>query len=148
MNAIEEYFHVCAEEAAEKKGLCVIEPAADELFVDIDDEASLAAFHVSIEIVKATIGCTYIQRPSPSGRPGRFHVVVTLARPVASPIERILLQTLLGSDRKHEVLSWRSATKGNTRPTVFFETPETADELDVARKAATKALAEERDIGF
>ena len=65
-------------------------------------------------------GVTYLVRPSPSGRPGRHHVVVTMPRPV-SPMERIALQAILGSDPIREMLSWFRIERGIEEPTIFFE---------------------------
>lgn len=113
-----------ARTAAEAKGLVVVEPKPNELFVDIDDDASLVVFTEHVAAVKALLpGTTYRLRPSPSGTPGRFHATVVLSREVMT-LERICLQALLGSDRLHELLSWVSYSNGNKTPTVFFERPE------------------------
>ena len=110
-------------ESAKAKGLVVVWPEADELFVDIDDASSLSTFEKHIIILKAVVPCTWRVMRSPSGKPERWHATVKLARPVESVFERILLQALLGSDLLHELLSWRQATKGSTAPTCFFEKP-------------------------
>jgi hypothetical protein len=116
-----------AQEAAKKKGLVVVEPKPDQLFIDIDDECSDAVFDRTIGKVQELIpGTTWSRAPSPSGALGRFHIVVTLGRPVADAFERILLQALMGSDRIREVLSWQRATRGDARPTLFFEKPDLA----------------------
>jgi hypothetical protein len=112
-----------AEECAEKKGLIVVRPKPNELFVDIDDEPSLAIFTRNIKRIGQTIGCTHVRRRSPSGASGRLHIVVKLNRDVRDAFERITLQALIGSDRIHEALSWQAAVRGDEYPTVFFEKP-------------------------
>lgn len=104
-------------------------PAPNELFVDIDSDADFEVFEKHLAILKThvTVDATEIT-PSRSGLPCR-HVVVRLERPVSGPLERLLLQSVLGSDRLHELLSWLAVTKGTTPyPTVFFE-PKTAAEM-------------------
>lgn len=108
--------------AATAKGLVVVVPKANELFVDIDDEESRTLFEARIGIVVDVIPCTWVMRPSPSGLPGHFHVTVTLPLEVTA-IERIALQACLGSDRLHELLSWRALMRGSSMPTLFFERP-------------------------
>lgn len=111
-----------AEKQASANGCVVITPKNDELFIDIDDEAGMVAFEKGIENVATLLPCTWEKRPSPSGRDGRFHIVVTLTdRDLESDAERILLQALLGSDRTREVLSWQRMVRGETTPTLFFE---------------------------
>ena len=128
-----------AEIVAAKKGLMIVTPAANELFVDIDDCESWHVFMRHFHIVKAALpGCVYTKRPSPSGAADRFHVVVTLPRDVATVFERIMLQALLGSDRLHETLSWRAAACGSPEPTLFFE------KLDVALEALSRAKGDAR----
>lgn len=112
-----------ATRAAAAKGLVVVIPKANELFVDIDDAASLAVFNRNVSLMSELLPCTWAIAPSPSGKPHRHHATVTLSRDVSSPFERVMLQALLGSDLLHEVLSWRSATKGVEHPTLFFEKP-------------------------
>lgn len=110
------------EEVAKEKNLQVIYPEKTELFVDIDDRASLYQFYSFLPNVEKTIGTIRITKtPSPSGHDGRFHITVELRRPVKDAFERIMLQALLGSDRLHESLSWVRAVAGHAHPTCFFE---------------------------
>lgn len=120
-----------AEVAAAAKGLVVVLPGPCELFVDIDCAEDLVAFEKSIAVLDTDGAWTVVRRPSPSGRPGRFHVVITLERPVKDAFERIMLQAILGSDRLHESLSYQAAARGVANPTVFFERPETATSSEV-----------------
>jgi hypothetical protein len=112
-----------AEEVAAAKGRVIVYPRPDELFLDIDDVASLEMFGVHSKILGDLIE-GYRTEPSPSGDPFKYHVTVKLSRPVRDAFERIMLQALLGSDRLHEILSWAAATHGAERPTLFFEKKE------------------------
>jgi hypothetical protein len=115
-----------AESAARAKGLVVRRPLANELFVDIDDAESLETSHKTFGLLGPLV--TSFQRtPSPSGRSDRWHIRVTLSREVKDDFERIMLQSLLGSDRLHEALSWQAAARGVVGVTLFFEKPEAAE---------------------
>jgi hypothetical protein len=102
---------------ARQLGLVVVLPRSNELFVDIDDEASMHVFLASV----ARLGdVSYLVRRSPSGAPGRRHITVTMPRAVTA-MERIALQAMLGSDRVREILSWQRLQRGINEPTLFFE---------------------------
>jgi hypothetical protein len=108
---------------AAEKGCVIVEPGARELFLDIDCEEDLDLFRRNVLRVQEDAAVLrYEVRSSPSGRGGRYHVVVTLGRDV-DPVERVLLQALLGSDRVREALSWIRARRGFEMPTIFFEKP-------------------------
>lgn len=115
-----------AQKQAAAKGLIVVHPADDELFVDIDDDASYGVFQENLAVIRRQIAHLDIScstTPSPSRRSGRYHIRVKMPRPV-TPIERIALQAILGSDRKREALSWCRIETGVGSPTLFFEKPE------------------------
>ncbi len=102
-------------------GQTVKQPKADELFVDIDSEEDFKVFDKQYAILHAAgyvDGFSYTY--SKSGWP-HSHVIVILRYPVNSELERLALQSFLGSDRKHELLSWLAYRGGNPSPTVFFE---------------------------
>jgi hypothetical protein len=114
------------EAAALAKGLTVRYPEPNELFIDIDtveqyaQHLNLLTIFTNHEEIEGTIASV-----SPSGKPGRFHVVVRLKRPVVDETERVMLQALLGSDTKRELLSWRRIDDGaeDKAISVFFEKP-------------------------
>jgi hypothetical protein len=56
-------------------------------------------------------------------RGGNQHFTVTLKRNI-TPIERIALQAVLGSDPRREAHSLRRWLAGEKNPTLFFEKPE------------------------
>lgn len=109
---------------AAQRGCLVHLPEPDELFVDIDDEASRLRFDAVVQIladrglVKEAIGT-----PSPSLKPGREHLRVRLSRPVRDERERVLLQAALGSDGKREACSYFELEAGERDVTCFFELP-------------------------
>lgn len=106
---------------AESRGCCVKTPAADELFIDIDDTDGSVWFHLNIGKVHEQISVVNTDwLPSPSGDPIHQHVVVKLGRDI-TPMERILLQAVLGSDRKREALSWVRLVNNDPNPTMFYE---------------------------
>ncbi len=106
-----------AVEKAKALGCTVVFPKPNELFLDIDTEASMRRFVRGVSRLRRV---SYVVRSSPSGLPGRYHIVVTMPRPV-SPLERIALQAMLGSDLTRELLSWMRIQRGIDEPTLFFE---------------------------
>lgn len=110
------------EAVAFAKGLVVVYPAENELFVDIDSAEDLARFDQGKSVLWSIISA-YRKAPSPSGKEHHFHITVTLVRPVKDAFERIALQAIMGSDRLHEALSWANAERGQRAPTCFFEKP-------------------------
>lgn len=113
-----------AEDIAKSKGLVLRSPAPNELFIDIDSDAALREHARLMKAApKGLVTSSYIT-PSPSGKSGHFHVVVTLSREVSST-ERVMLQALFGSDLMRELLSWRRIQDGaeDNAVSLFFEKP-------------------------
>ena len=110
--------------AAKTKGLVVVLPGDHDLFIDIDDALGMATFATQVAILNSFRPCTWVVAGSPSGKAGRSHVTVTFDddTPLTN-IERLALQAMLGSDRLHELLSYRSHFRGDPEPTCFFEKP-------------------------
>lgn len=106
--------------AAAAKGATVRYPNPDELFLDLDSDEDWIFFGSQFELL-ADSGLIkdYTAGFSRSGAPHR-HIVVRLNRDVRDNEERLMLQAMLGSDRKHELLSFL-AIPTNPNPTVFFE---------------------------
>lgn len=105
-----------------------VELATDTtLFLDIDSEEAFAYFeqqlavYDSLDIVDYDY---YVVRPSKSGLPKR-HITVYLFEPLPL-VERILLQAVLGSDRKRELLAYVGSKSGQEHPVVFFRPKEKA----------------------
>jgi hypothetical protein len=109
--------------AESKKRDCVIvRPKPNELFIDIDSKAQMETFEKSIELFKRVhpVSATHVS-PSPSGKPGRYHIIVVLESEKVDAKTRILYQAVLGSDPIREVLSLMRLDKDDHMPTIFFE---------------------------
>lgn len=104
-------------EAAKRLGLVVRLPQPKELFLDIDSKEDYTHFTNMVALLPGVE--TWVKTPSKSGYP-KCHIVVNMSRPIRAD-ERILLQACLGSDRKHELLSYLRHCDGNESPSVFFE---------------------------
>jgi hypothetical protein len=114
---------IAHKEAAER-GCIVVVPGVRELFIDIDNDAQHETFNKNIEIVKRIESGAQVRRArSPSGEQGHWHIVVTLKRDLKDEAERIMLQSILGSDPMREALSWQRLQAGDKQPTLFFEKP-------------------------
>ena len=102
------------EEYAKEKGLVVRYPAPNELFIDIDSETARELHESLLGILGNVFGMLlpFDVTPSPSGKPGRYHVVVTLPRDVKDETERLMLQAMLGSDPKRELLGYMHLLDG------------------------------------
>lgn len=114
-----------AEDQARDRNRMVVTPTPYQLFLDIDSEDQFKLFETMWKhFVKSHgyEGSTFHKAYSPSGRAGRYHVTVTLVRPV-NTLERVLLQSLLGSDPLREILGFRRFNDGSEPEavTVFFE---------------------------
>ena len=123
-----------AREAAVDKGCVIVHPKSNELFIDIDSREAEANFAKCKEVFAKTNAFTYIQRASPSGKPGHFHVTMQLNRDVTDE-ERILLQACLALDPLREMLSLMRLRAGDEAPTIFFEENGDAKAVAEASKA-------------
>ena len=112
------------QEEAIKKGLKLVFPKVNQLFVDIDDEKAMDVFNERLVMLRSLFGCKEEIKVSQSGHP-HYHIYVTTERNFTTP-ERILLQLFLGSDVNHEFLSYREFRNGEDYPVLFFEK---ADEI-------------------
>jgi hypothetical protein len=101
-------------------GLEVVLPKANELQIDIDTPEDREVFNHHFGILQKYEQAEIIRdEPSKSGGDKR-HITVELGRDISN-LERILLQSVLGSDRKREILSWVQYCNGDEHPTLFLE---------------------------
>lgn len=108
-------------------GLVVVLPKPNELFIDIDNDEDYEVYEQNLAIFKANelqrgLLIHVKEKVSKSGLPNR-HITLTFGRTFTA-LERINLQAMLGSDRKHEFLSLISLAAGHPSPTMFFEKPD------------------------
>lgn len=124
---------------AEKAGLDVVLPAADELFIDIDDEPSLIVLREMQKVLDHNQVWNYTTK-STTSQGGGTHVYIKLPERTLTPLERICLQACLGSDRKRELLSlMRIWFMADRPPTTFFEVRETKPPEPFMPDIATEA---------
>ena len=107
------------EEQAEAKGCIIVYPKSTELQLDIDTDVDYDRFLAASTNLGEFI--TDIQiRPSASGGPHK-HITLTIESEFLSPLEKIALQFMLGSDFIRESLSALRVVRGVADPTCFFE---------------------------
>jgi len=113
------------EQMAKEQNCKVVYPRANQLQLDIDSQEAqdmhlqlLGLF--SADPLRAFSMVNYTATPSKSGLPHR-HVTITLQNDLMDDYERIMMQALLGSDRKRELISLRRLLNGEKRVTRFFE---------------------------
>lgn len=111
---------------AEALGCNVVMPEPNQLFIDIDSNEDYRVFiehHAMLTSIGGEGGKIVSTKASKSGLP-RCHIVLEFDRELSN-VERVLLQAVLGSDRKRELLSWIRIRSGATEhPTLFFEPKE------------------------
>jgi hypothetical protein len=114
-----------ARERAVVEGLDVVYPEPNQLFIDIDNEHSYRLFENQLTIVNKFIGYFEIKEaPSKSSTPDNFkmHVTLTFGKLVTfTPLERLALQAMLGSDRVRELLGYIEMKNDDPTPTLFLE---------------------------
>lgn len=123
------------EEAAAARKCRIVLPRDNELQLDVDSEEQMARVRSILgdgkSKVRDLIGIkSILVTPSPSGRPGRYHVTVMLNEAVAHETHRVFLQAVLGSDPVRELLAWERISKSIAPVSVFFEKlPEQSETL-------------------
>jgi len=110
--------------------LDVVFPAADELFIDIDMSFERDAFIWAFPMFQQLFPGALIVRNTPSKSSSAFggiwnrHIVVKVPGQKFSAEQRVMLQAILGSDPKRELLTLKNISEGDKTPTLFFEKPE------------------------
>ena len=109
---------------AQDNNLLVVYPETNQLQIDIDsDRAFSIFFEMKGLLEKYFTVLDVVITPSRSGLP-KCHITVTLAQPINN-YQRIALQTMLGSDRVREFLSYIQEMQGDPKPVLFIEKPGT-----------------------
>lgn len=132
----EAYREAEAETVAKDLGLNLVEAPANVLMCDLDDKPSMDLFWErfgDLEELDAVIGKPLIT----TSKSGKKHGYIRLKQEF-SPLERIGLQAVLGSDNKREFLSVRRVL-GDLRDvaSVLFETDEEIDKVRAFIRPAT-----------
>lgn len=112
---------------AEDADLDVVIPASNELFIDIDTDENYKEYQYNMELIEQhnpKFVHDVLVAPSKSGLPGR-HITVQWHKELTDE-QRIGLQAILGSDRKREMLSYLSMSRGHEHPTLFYEAKQKA----------------------
>jgi hypothetical protein len=117
---------------AEGLGLECIESDERLLQLDLDSPEAVEAHGVLLEMFKRYFPKTLsgksvaiVGQMTTTSKSGGTHVYLTLAQPL-SERERIELQSLLGSDRKREILNLVRVDRLGDGVITLFETPEEA----------------------
>lgn len=124
------YFEATSWEQTQNRAKClnqtIVIPKNDELFIDIDnvDDYNFFLKQHALLASRGIVTTTYSVTSSKTA--GHYHIVVYINRSNTgiawTPEKKLLLQCLLGSDRKHEMWSYIShQLYGHPHPTVFFE---------------------------
>jgi hypothetical protein len=131
---------VSAFEEAERTGKQVVLPKPNQLFIDIDNEASFTLFTAQLGRLRQYEYASLQVTPSASGLPNR-HIVVGLNRDLTDT-ERIAFQAAMGSDPIRELLGLIRVSHGDQYPTLFLEatgaTPATVPDNSVIETSPTK----------
>jgi hypothetical protein len=109
---------VSLEALAEERGCTLITGDNKTLLLDHDTTGQLNVFNGNRRLVHEMYGIESVEQYRSRG--GNDHRIVYLKREAASPVERILLQALLGSDPKRELLSLRRTHNNHPTPSVLF----------------------------
>jgi hypothetical protein len=109
-------------QAAKAAGLTIVTPEPNQLLIDIDEESASIQYNQMIGMFCSFFDVVDIKdNPSKSGAKHR-HITLTLGHPISN-VERVLLQAILGSDPKRELLSYVRLLRGIEPATLFFEQP-------------------------
>jgi hypothetical protein len=107
-----------ARKKAERLGCDIVYGNDNTLLLDIDNEEDLHQFDKQYALLNEHVemGLPVIT----ASRSGNKHISIKLTQPV-SLMERIALQTALGSDRKRELLSILGFRAGQENPVLLFK---------------------------
>jgi len=116
-----------ADHQADIRGLVVVPSTADTLQLDFDSEAAYEEFLESR--LPKLLNLYDVKRVYwTESASGNKHVYVVLPFE-STPIERIALQAVLGSDPIRELLSIRREDEGADNPSLFFEKPNAVEHV-------------------
>jgi hypothetical protein len=108
--------------------LDLVYPEPNEIFIDIDTDEGYELFKDQLEVLQQVVDAFVVRdTPSKSGLPKR-HVVVSVRLPrsknpdgIPTVLEKLALQTMLGSDRRCELLRYVKYIFKDPHPILFLE---------------------------
>jgi hypothetical protein len=103
---------------ANANGLEVVLPESNEVFLDMDDDESYKVFNRNREIIERFLKITHVKETT--SRNGNKHIYVGFERDL-SMLERLVIQAVLGSDRRCVGHQMRKMLEGDPNPVLFFE---------------------------
>lgn len=106
-------------EEAVKNGFEVVYAEPNTLLIDLDDEASIQKFNNNLSILRDMFGSTVVRLWN--SKSGNKHAVVTLLGAQLTDIERVALQTAMGSDCKRELLAIKRIRDGEKIISILFK---------------------------
>lgn len=107
---------------AKTKGVAILWPKENELFLDLDSEAALFEAQLRVERLREIVPGLRIVKSYPSRTVGHHHMVVTCDGPLDEE-GRVFLELALGSDPKRALLGMHELVEhGRDRVSCFFET--------------------------
>ena len=113
-------------EQAKKRGMTVVQGDNNTLLLDLDASKDVERFKEMHPMVDKYFGIVSEEYwPSKSGLP-HLHVKLIIKASLG-PAERIALQTILGSDPKHECFGLVKFTQGHKEPSLLFKPGEHDD---------------------
>lgn len=111
------------EKFAKEHNLRIVYPSDNQLQVDIDCEADFLVFkqHFQIFIEQEQFQNAHFHSAPSRNKPEGKHIIITVPGFKFTPLQRIAYQSVLGSDRKRELLCLFDLLHDNTKTTLFFE---------------------------
>lgn len=108
-----------------KKGLTVLEPKEDELFIDIDDNESKEIFERRWPAIADALGMSILYRYPSRNKDEKTmfigeHIIIRTGQAMSDEM-RIAFQALLGSDWIRERISLSRIILGIPKPTLLVE---------------------------
>ncbi len=98
----------------------IIFPDSTQLQLDIDDSVTAEVFERNRGIIEKHFGIVYASQTISRNGEGR-HITITLKKRLLNEMERILLQAVLGSDPKRELLNYLQYLERDPHPVLFLE---------------------------
>lgn len=128
-----------AEKKADALGLEMVLPDTNEVQIDLDSPGDIKVMRDGLKILKNKNEGYQFNKLTTS-KSNNKHVYIKFDR-TFKPMERIVVQACLGSDRKRELLGMMRVLNGTSdKPSLMFEDPHKAYRTVIGHKAVENAL--------